>query len=357
MAIITLFLLAGCESEAPEADFNVSIDKTSVAVGEAVTLSVSHGENQLISVYSGDEGHNYQNSADYILQGKTEQQLRDSIWRPVDPDIYPFICNLGKSEVGSSSVADNLVEVRDANSGNNLLNSEAQIINDAGIGQNVLKITSTHPNWWYQAIRVNTNMKLGSNTTMTLRMRFDKDYLQDVNSGEISKTITTFPVVIRLGGIAKGESEVTFSNNTVWDIYWSPNQAYTDYTVDLSRIITEWQNATGKTMEKLAYAQFLFTASGSIGYVGDFYLQNVSYSNYDFLPFDTGESISTANRSGESTYSHAYTQPGTYRMVVIGSSVSGKNYNGSYTDNPADKISKDEYNYNTVVKTFDITVH
>lgn len=39
-------------------------------------------------------------------------------------------------------------------------------------------------------------------------MRFDKDILGDVSSGEQRPDITTFQVVIRLGGIGVGETEV-----------------------------------------------------------------------------------------------------------------------------------------------------
>ena len=77
-------------------------------------------------------------------------------------------------------------------------------------------------------------------------MRFDKDILGDVSSGEQRPDITTFQVVIRLGGIGVGETEVIFRDETVWDIYWNPNTAFTDYSVDLSSVIDAWQGATGK---------------------------------------------------------------------------------------------------------------
>ena len=82
------------------------------------------------------------------------------------------------------------------------------------IQQNVLKITSVHPEWWYQALRLHTDAKLGTNKKLNLRMRFDKDILEDVSSGEQRPDITTFQVVIRLGGIGVGETEVIFRDET-----------------------------------------------------------------------------------------------------------------------------------------------
>ena len=356
MAVLLGSLFCSCESEAPEVNLTVTADKVELAAGETVTLSINHND-MLLTVYNGEEGHNYELSADYILAGKSDTALQNHNYRPIDPEILPYACDLADTQAGSTSIKDNLLEVRNANSGDNLIGVEADVVTDSSIGQNALRITSTHPNWWYQAIRVNTNTKLGSDKTMTLRMRFDKNYLEDITTGMKNTDYSTFPVVIRLGGIPEGAEDVVFSDNTVWDIYWNPYTTYTDYTVDLSRIIKAWESGTGKTMAKLAYAQFLFTANGNVGYVGDYYVQKVTYGSYDYKAFDTGEAISTDAGPGVVNYKHTYSKPGTYKIVVIGSTVSGKNYgNGGYKDGYAGKVSADEYNYNKVLKTIEITV-
>lgn len=85
---------------------------------------------------------------------------------------------------GSTSITDNLAEVVNAGSGDNLIGSEAEIEYDESIQQNVLKITSVHPEWWYQALRLHTDAKLGTNKKLNLRMRFDKDTLEVSVQGE-----------------------------------------------------------------------------------------------------------------------------------------------------------------------------
>ncbi|WP_349908366.1 DUF5017 domain-containing protein, partial [Bacteroides caccae] len=247
--------------------------------------------------------------------------------------------------------------VVNAGSGDNLIGSEAEIEYDESIQQNVLKITSVHPEWWYQALRLHTDAKLGTNKKLNLRMRFDKDILGDVSSGEQRPDITTFQVVIRLGGIGVGETEVIFRDETVWDIYWNPNTAFTDYSVDLSSVIDAWQGATGKTMGTLSYIQILFTPSNNAGYLGDYYIASASYGDIDYIPFSTGQSLNINDNSGILKYQYTYTQPGNYQVVVIGTNTSMKNYSDSgYKDNVGNNIHASEYDYNTQFSTIDITV-
>ena len=188
-------------------------------------------------------------------------------------------------------------------------------------------------------------------------MRFDKDILEDVSSGEQRPAITTFQVVIRLGGIGVGETEVIFRDETVWDIYWNPNTAFTDYSVDLSSVIDAWQGATGKTMGTLSYIQILFTPSNNAGYLGDYYIASASYGDIDYIPFSTGQSLNINDNSGILKYQYTYTQPGNYQVVVIGTNTSMKNYSDSgYKDNVGNNIHASEYDYNTQFSTIDITV-
>lgn len=353
---ITMFISCS-EEEAPNLHISVEADKTQVKVGEPVTFSVWHNA-MALSIYTGDDGHDYKTSAYFLLQGLTGSDLQNNNYRPIDPEITPYNCDFADTQTGSATIKDNLAEVRNAGSGDNLIGSEAEVEYDESIQQNVLRITSVHPEWWYQALRLNTNAKLGTNKKLNLRMRFDKNILEDVSSGEQRPEITTFQVVIRLGGIGAGETDVIFRDETVWDIYWNPNTAYTDYSVDLSSVIDAWQGATGKTMGTLSYIQILFTPSNNAGYLGDYYIASASYGDIDYIPFSTGQSLNINDNSGVVEYQYTYTQPGTYQVVVIGTNTSMKNYSGSgYKDNIGNNINASEYNYNTRFSTIDITVN
>ena len=351
-------LLLSCSKEtAPSVRLSVQADKTVVNAGEPVTFTIEHNA-MALCIYTGDDGHDYTLSSGYILDGKSEDEIQGENFRPIDEDVVPFECDLKDSEAGASEVTDNLIQVLNAGGGWNLIGSEAEIEYDNTISQNVLRINSVHPEWWYQAIRLNTNTKLGSDKTMTIRMRFASDVLKDAGSGDDRPDISTFMVVIRIAGIAEGESEVIFRDETVWDIYWQPETSYTDYSVDMSRIIEAWEGATGKTMETLSYIQMLFTPSNNAGYYGDFYVSGATYGGIDYISFATGEDIAINDDSGTVQYQYTYTTPGTYHVVVIGSSNSLKNYSGSgYKDERGSNVNRDEFNYGTTKATLDITVN
>lgn len=352
-AVATLF---SCTSEAPEVKLSVVADKTDVSVGEPVTLTISHNV-QGLSVFTGEEGHNYYKSAAWLLQDKSEEDIKNNIYREPDPDIKPMIYDFSDAVPGASVVGSGMIDVLDVNSGNSLIGSEAEVVVDPLTGGNALCIESTHPDWWYQALRINIDSKLGSNQKLTLTMHFEKDILQDTYTGVQHPEIADFCVVARAGGKAPDSDEIVFSDNTVWDIYWKPSLEASEYSIDLSRVIAEWQGGTGFEMETLSYIQILFTATGSVGYVGKIYIDKVEYGEYDFKPFDTGEGILIGSASGVATYTHAFSKPGEYEMVVVGTNVSWKNYSSDgYNSSMGDKISASEYNYDREIRSVKIKV-
>lgn len=349
-------LLSSCTSDAPDVNLTVSADKTTVAVGEPVTLSITHNALGL-TVFNGEEGHDYYNSALYLLQGKTEEEIKSDIFRQPDPDIKPMLYDFSDTEPGATATASGFVEAVDLRNGGTLIGTEAEFVKDPISGETSLCFESTHPEWWYQAIRINTDSKLGSNQKLTLTMHFENDILRDTYTGELHPEIADFCVVVRLGGKGVGQDEVVFSENTVWDIYWKPSIEMQDYTVDLSRVIPEWQSGTGMELETLSYVQILFSATGTVGYVGKFYVDKVTFGDYDYKPFDQGEAIVLGAGPGTYTYTHSFSETGEYEMVVVGTNTSWKNYTGNgYNGSIGDKISADEYNYAREIKSVKITV-
>jgi len=357
LILFAAIFISCSDDEATETRISLQADKLEINVGDPVTFTIKHNA-MTLSLFTGDEGHDYLTSAAFLLNGKTNEDLQNNNYRPVDPRVVPYNCDLSETSAGSETIKDDLLEVRDANGGWSLMGAEADVVADPIIQKNALKVISKNPDWWYQALRFNINSRLGTNKTLTMRMRFEKDVLEDIYSGEQHPEITTFPVVIRLGGKAAGDTDVTYSDATVWDIYWNPNLAYTDYSIDLTRIIAEWQTATGKTMEELSYIQVLFTANGSIGYVGDYFVESVTYGGIDYVPFSTAQALAVNNNSGVITYQYTYTVPGTYKVVVIGSNISSKNYSGDgYKDDRGENIGAQEYDYNTQMSTVEIVVN
>lgn len=356
ISLAVFVALTSCTGDAPKVKLAVTADKTTVAVGEPVTLSITHNAVAL-SVFTGEEGHSYYNSAAYLLQGKTEDEIKSTIYREADPDIKPMEYFFDDVEPGQAATDGLLVNVVDVNSGTSLIGSEAEFVNDPLNGQTALCIESTHPDWWYQALRVNLDSKLGSNQKLTLTMHFEKDILQDTYTGAPHPEIGDFCVVVRAAGKAPGSDEIVFNDNTVWDIYWAPSLTPQEYSVDLARVIAEWQGGTGLEMETLSYVQILFTSTGSVGYVGKIYIDKIEYGSYDYKPFDTGQSISISEGPGVIKFTHAFDKAGEYEMVVVATNTSWKHFTSDgYNNSVADKISADEYNFDREVRTVKIKV-
>jgi len=355
--ILLAALLVSCkDEEATSTRISLEADKLQVNVGDPVTFTINHNA-MAVAIFTGEKGHDYQTSAAFLLDGKNKEDIENNNYRPVDPAVVPYNCDLSKTEAGASTIADDLMEVRDANGGWSLIGTEAEVVADPTLQKNVLKVASKNPDWWYQALRFNINSRLGTNKNFTLRMRFEKDILEEIYSGEQHPEITTFPVVIRLGGKGAGDTDVTFSDATVWDIYWNPNLEYTDYSVDLTRIIAEWQTATGKTMTELSYIQILFTSNGSIGYVGDYFVESATYGDIDYIPFSTAYVLPVSDKSGHITYQYSYSTSGTYKVVVIGNNVGFKKYSGDgYKDDRGETLGANEYDYSTQMSTLEIVV-
>lgn len=345
----------GCSSDAPDVELTVTADKTDVAVGEPVTLAITHNV-QGLCVYNGESGHDYYKSAAYLLKDATEEQLKTQIFREPDPDVTIMEYDFSGDTPGSLTVGGGQVDVINVSSGESLLGSEANIVANTKGGGNCLQITSTHPEWWYQALRINLNTKLGSNQNLTLTMHFDKDVLQDVYTAEEHPEVADFCVVVRIAGKGLGSDEIVFHDNTVWDIYWAPSLDPKQYSVDLSRVVAQWQSGTGLEMETLSYVQILFTTSGSVGYVGNFYIDKIEYGDYDYVAFDTAEGITLGSGPGTVYYTHAFSEPGTYRMVVLGTNTSWKNYSSDgYSSSYAD-VGADEYRYKREMRQVTINV-
>ena len=192
---------------------------------------------------------------------------------------------------------------------------------------------------------------------MTLRMKYATTILKSANDQSEHPEESKFPIVIRVAGIAQGETAVTFKDDTVWDLTITPKTQYTDYTFDIGRTIEAWESAVNKKMATLSYIQVLFTTVGAgIGYIGDYYVQSASFGAIDYFPFDTGKGITITDNSGIAHYTHTYTQAGTYEVVVIGNSSGFKSYKGDGYKTDVGKVSADEYKYNTEYRTIKITV-
>ena len=350
---LLLTALGACTKDKPEdVDLSVTADKTQVRVGDPVTFTIHHNVNAL-AIYTGDEGHDYQKSADNILKNKSSQELQSKIYRNYDANIIPYRLNFDKSEVGAKTPFEGgAFEVS-----SNLASSE--VVTDASTGKKVLKLVSAHPEWWSETLIFNVNTKVGNNKTLTLRMKFETDIQKDFTNNTPHPEDKNLRIVTKVAGIAEGETQVTFRDVTVWGREL-PNisTSYADYKVNIGEIIEAWENSMGKKMEKLSNIRIIFPAKdgSNIAYIGNIYLESASFASIDYFPFDTGKGITITDNSGVTKYTHTYDKAGTYEVVVVGSSSGFKSYSKDGYKTDVGTVSADEYKYNTEYRTIKITV-
>lgn len=356
LLILSVVAFTACTNEAEEMALTLSADKTTVSVGEPVTFTMQQ-DVQSLAIFTGDEGHDYYKSAAYVIKDKTEAELKDEIFRPVDASIQRVDIDLATSTPGATTAADGAVEVIHATQGDNLIGSEASIVYDEFAQQNVLRVNSVRPDWWYQALRFNVNSPIGSDRNLHVTMRFDYPYLSEVATANPRPDVGASPVVIRLAGKGEGDTEPIFCEDTVWDIFWMPSTEYTTYDVDLTRIITAWEAASGRLMKELNYVQILFTATGGVGYVGNYYVAHASFSDRCYLDYDMGTAVPLPDGPGTATFTYTYSKPGTYKVVALGTNASYKNYSaGGYKDTMNGNVSASEYNYDRQIREVTINV-
>ncbi len=350
-------LLGACDKyDTDTPTVKVSAPQT-VRVGEKVNFHVEHNA-QLITVYTGDEGHAYVYSADYLLKGKSEQDIKNNVYRREKPGIVPFLCDF-------ADIAPNTVDLPDyvkvsANNGTNVMGDQdtsiGQIVEDGG--RNVLRQQLAETAFTSRVITVYPCMQLGENKNIVFRFRFSDPavygpgatagirmvtHLYGVGVGETVPTVMPLPNTFYDPGV--GNNYCTF-----------PSSTYFEYTYSLSQHIEKWQQQYGKVLGTLVGVKVMIGNTNGYG-KGNVFIESIKVGGVDLLPFDTGQSVTVDNSSGQVDYSYTYDTPGTYTVTVLGINTSWKKYSGKgYQDDRGDNINGSEYDYKVGYATMNITV-
>lgn len=358
LLIAVVPMLTACDKESVESvELALGANKTNVKVGEPVVFSIRSNSNN-ISLYTGDNGFEYENSAAYLLSGLTEEEIRNNIYRPADGEIRLYSVDLADSEIGAAQVKDNVMEIVNPGGGASLFGSNAAIVADAEDGQPVLRVSTDTKTSWSCAMKFNFDTKLGMNKRLTIRMKFSTQYLTSISDdATLSEEVIPFVVCIRLMGIPDGETTPVWSDQTIWTIQWTPSLTYTDYVVDLTSIIEAWEKAVGKKMEWISYANVLFIQNGSYAYKGDYYVKSATFGENGYLPFSTAHKVQVVNASGVTEFEYIYDTPGVYTATAVVQNNGGKIYTGDgYATDRADNIGADEYHFSRGIQSIKIHV-
>lgn len=347
--VLSCFICSCTKGDMESPSVVVSVSSQNVKIGEPVEFVIEH--NALVgSIYTGDKGHNYSLSADFLLAGKTEEDIKNNIYRPVDHDIKKVSFDLSTAKPGDDIICGDSVGVIDNNTQVSLINQEAKVVFDIETQKSVLEVDLQHPDYWSQALKFKIGSKIGENKTFSLRMKYEFPYIVDLTTGEQFPDLNQIPVIVNLSGYGVGDDTPTFNTATVWDLFTSPSLEYHDFQIDLADIITEWEKNAGKVMEKLDYVTIRFVSSTvngtNVGYRGKYYVESASFGDFSYFPFDTGVALNVSDATGILKYEYTYNEPGEYEAVIIGTNISWKKFSGDgYIHVRGENLNANEYDY------------
>lgn len=346
LALLSGLAIVSCDKyNAEEAFLNVNADKTTVAVGEKVNFSISTNTSSTI-VYNGTVGHNYEKSADYLLKGLSQQELKDSIYRIPNELVKRFFVNLS----GAESIPET-IEYPDM-----------QIAYDDSLAANALKLT-LFPNDWGKVLKIYPRVAVADNKNLTIRMRFDSNDIYYQNGGEWlpGSTKANFRIVTEvIGKTSDGTVKWDFDQNSPNSLWYNntitPSTKYFNHIVNIEKWIQNWEAKNGLTLETVECITLKFVGDANAAYKGNIYISSIELGEDGYYAFDTGECVTSLNGSGKMSYSCSFDQPGTYNVTFVTTTSSSKNYSGDGYQSDRNDISSDEYKYNTKYVTIPIVV-
>lgn len=343
---MSCILLIGCERyDADETVLSVTASNSTVKVGETVDFTVSNNGESLV-VYTGDEGHVYSLSADYLLAELSEEELKDSIYRTPDPLIRNFSLDFSSM----TSIPEDIS-----------YSTDTELVDDElNPGNKVLKV-ELFPTDWGKILTIHPRVGVGNeNQDFTISLRFDSNdlYKKDGGTWVTGSSKTSFRIITEvIGKTSDGEIATKFSQSGLWYANTiTPSAQYFDHTINLTKWINGWESANGLELETIESINLKFVGDNNAAYQGFIYISAMSLGIDGYYAFDTGVNIPITDGSGLSTYSYSFSEAGTYDVTFIGASNSFKNYEGDGYQSGRNGVSGSEYKYDTQNYTIPIVV-
>lgn len=347
--IISCVSLMGCDRyDAAEVSLTANASTNIVHVGDTVDFTILHNNVENLVVYTGDQGHEYLSSSDYMLAGLTKEQLSDSIYRVPNPLVRRFSLDF--------SALDSIP--------NTIEYPNMELVDDSlAPGNKALKV-QLFPDDWGKVLKIYPRVGVGSeNQDFTMNLRFEtKDLFKKVGTSWVTgSTKANFRVVTEvIGKTADGKIIWVFnqgSPNSLWyNNVFTPAVTYFNQTINLTKWIANWEAGNKQKLQTIECITMKFVGDANAAYQGNVYISNMTLGIDGYYPFATGVSLPISNGTGQKKYSYTYSKPGKYNVTIIGSGNSSKNYKDDGYQSDRNNISGDEYKYNLKYVTIPIEV-
>ncbi len=368
-SVLGLLLLNSCKKDDVEVvDVAFTANKTTVAVGEAVSFTIGSGAHAQ-SIYTGDTTRNFEFSRINMIENKgyTETQLKTGVYGVRLPDMKEFVLEMPRqtsipSNIKFSGEMDfykgTLVPWDFSNATNN--NYARFKISDGSPHT----ITITPENAVLPGMLRLTNAQLASqraintnaNNIFNPQMAFPDGF----------DTTSTTGISVRFGvqfTIDGRQSAITYFTLTVREL--ADNLSF-----NIAAAITAWLNANPTANAKAGISEIKLIVNADnpadpnddgdlLSYKGNAYLSQVYIGSADNMirAFDEGVRIEYIHPGTEFTYNYAFNRPGVYKTTLVTTFIGRKKYSGNgYVSGRADEVLASEYEIQRRYKTIDITV-
>ncbi len=326
-----MVLLSSCNEKytAEQTTLTLTADKTEVQVGESVTFTFAHNA-QNLTIFTGDAGHDYQNSTEVRTAEYTQEELLTNVVRDPDPDVVQYYQNF--ADFSSYSDLSGVFDIMNAanTTGSSVWDTNGcDIVYDSELGQNVIEINAINPNLWAEYLRFypggDDGLKIADNKRFTIRMKFASTQLTNTSTGEAADSDEGVQAHIRLIGHCNGGT-ATFNGTTDASLRIVPSTEYTDYEFNLATIMGYWESAIGVSMDYIDNISIMLRIVSNVGYVGKYYIESATFGENGYLPFDSGQAVPVVDNSGVTEFEYTYSEAGTYNVVGFATNTSYKDY-------------------------------
>ena len=361
-------LFVGCSKfDVPETSLNVVPSSKTIKVGETFKFNITTDANQTI-IYTGDAGHNYLKSADYVALSNPADSLLSKVFRTPDPMVQRFsftaesdtdIADHSKLYYETTEPTDyELVDDAEA------LAAYADLykMDPEVVGTKTLRM-KIYPVEWSKVVKIFPQVGVADNKRLTTVIRFEDNNLYKNVAGQWvpGSTKPGFRVVTEVHGrLADGTVTTLFnqgSPNSLWQANMiMPKDTYFRHVVDLGKWIKNWEAKYSTKIQKVESVVMKFVGDNNAAYSGNIYIHSVELGEDGYFAFDKGVVHASPFDRSTSTFEYKYTTPGKYEATFVAFNSSNKNYSDDGYQSGFYRVSKDEYKYGVKYVTVPITV-
>ncbi len=311
-----------------DVDLRLSVDQSTIYEGESVTFSLDYTAAAL-AIYTGDDGHDYDNSYYALMEGLSDEQLLEDVYLNADDSTEEYAFSLSTYQAGvyDEELLTYFDYTRKDGDNSTPFNATSRLGEDSdGItidddGKTVFctnqDFTSDVTYWNDRYVHFKSlGQEINDNQTLVLRMKF-------LGVGDESLRVQA---IVNIVGRESEDDAPQYSKTEIYTLYDYPSEEYQDYSFDLSNVVVDWEARTTKSLNYIDELVIMIRDfDGKVEIDGSNYgsnitgycIESMSYSGVTYFPLSTGYSVTTSDSSGIATFDYTYNEVGTFRVLAI----------------------------------------